>query len=422
MRLLLLIILSVFLVVPAFSQDEKPFNADSLFVVARQQAMDGQYAGAIEKSQQILSVYPDYVEVRLLLARIYAWQKEFEPARENIQLILDKEPVHYEANSTLVDFYFWEDNREAALKQVEQALVYYPEDLPLLTQKARILLSDKDYRKAQQVINTLEKLDAEPETLDQLKKAAGLDYSHIVRLEHYFDGFDDPYKRRWHMSSLGYGYHSVWGDFYGKVYVGDMVGSGESLFSDGVSAQYALELYPKIDEKNYMFLNYSWSDGDNFPQNRAGIEFYHVFKYDIEASLGYRYLNFPDAEDQHIHIYTGSLGKYLRRYWISFRPFIIYDGTDISSRYMLSVRNYLNKEDSYVELVLGTGISPDNPYFYTSGETIPNLSSWRMELEWKQKISDFLIFELEGGYENAEYQNNKRRNQFSVRTAFSFLF
>lgn len=424
MRLLLLSVFTLLFVVPAFSQEEIRFNADSLFLVARQKSMDGNYQEAIELTQKILEAYPGYTDARILMARSYAWQKDYPAARETVQPVLGSDPKNYEANSALVDFYLWDDNLKSALNQVNEALSFFPDDVPLLTKKARIQTADSDFKAARQTLGTLEALDPELEDLEQLKKAAGADYQHIIRLEHYFDTFDDPYKRRWHMSSLGYGRRTTFGDFYAKVYWGDMVESGESLFSDQVSTQYALEFYPKIDERNYMFLNYAWSGDDYFPQNRFGIEYWHVFKYEIEASLGYRFMNFPQlgADDLNIHIYTGSLAKYLGKFWFSFRPYFIYDGTDTSSRYMLSARNYLKKDESYLELVLGTGISPDNPYFYTSGQAIPDLSSWRVELEWKQKISNFLLFEIEGGYENAEYQHNQRRDQFSIRTALSFLF
>lgn len=423
MKITLFVSFCLLFIYPFTAQSQEKMNADSLYFVARQYSIDGKYEQAIELSEKILEKYPSYYDVRILMARTYAWQNDYDNAVKNISHVLAEDSRNYEALNALTDFYFWSGDNRNARSSVEQALVYYPEDVNLLVKKARIELADNDSDAARMSIDQIEKLDPMNESLPLLRKGAGMYYSNIIRLEHYYDGFDKPYKRNWQMSSIGYGRRTDFGDYYAKVYVGDLIIPGENLYSNGVGKQLALECYPKIDQFNSMFVNYAWSPDAVFPRHRAGLEYYRGFRNKMEFSLGYRYLNFNgDTYNKNIHILTGSLSKYIGKFWLSFRPYVVLNDTVTSSTWLLSGRYFLPKEESYIGLTISTGVSPDNPYFYTGGQSVPNLSSWRIEPEWKQKISSWLLFELQVGYENAEYQNNLRRDQFSARTSISFLF
>ncbi len=405
-------------------QAQERMNADSLYFVARQYAIDGDYEQSVEISERILEEYPGYYDVRILLARTYAWQNKYEDAIPTVLQVLDEDQKNYDALNALTDFYFWNGDNRASLQTVNKALEYYPEDSKLLVKKAKIQLADNQTDEARETIAALEELDPENESLPLLKKGAGLAYSNMVRLEHYYDTFDKPYNRNWHMSSVAYGRKIKGGDYFARVYWGDLVGDGESLYSDDVGMQFALECYPRIDDYNSMYAAYAYSPDALFPKHRLGLEYYHVFRNRIEISGGYRYMNFSEglAEAVNVHIATGSIAKYYRKIWVSLRPYIVFDQDETSYIFRLSGRYYLPQEESYLGLTLGTGVSPDNPYFYTGVETIPNLQSFRLEAEWRQKVARYLLFEIQGGFENAEYQNNARRNQLSIRTAIQFMF
>jgi len=404
------------------AQDD--INADSLYVVAKQYSIDGKYDEAIRLSEQILETYPEYYDVRVLLARTYAWQNNFDEAVTNISQVLAQDAKNYDALNALTDFYFWGGDNRASLTTVDRALVYYPDDETLLAKKAKILLAEGNEKEARLVVRQLEEIDPANDELSVLKKSAEISHPNAIRLEHYFDTFSEPYRRNWHMSSIGYGRRTSYGDYYAKVYWGDLVGDGEKLYSQGVGKQVALEMYPKINEFNSLFVNYSWSPDNVFPQHRAGLEYYHVFQNRVEVSGGYRFLSFAEGLPKrvNVNIATGSLAKYINKFWVSFRPYIVFNETETSYIFFVTGRYYLPKEESYLGLTLGTGVSPDNPYFYTNEEKIPDLQSWRIEAEWKQKIGNAFLLELQGGYENAEYKANERRDQFTFRTSISWLF
>ncbi len=407
------------------AQEDALFNADSLLIVSQQLAWNGEYEESIAISESILDRFPDYKDARLLLSRTLAWSEQYEPAHENLNVLLSEEPDNYELKNLSLDFFMWEEDFDSALEVAEELLDSYPNDTSVLEKKANIYLAEGNEKELRSIIEELEDVDPEGALPDELRSS--LKYGgkkNIIRLEYYYDTFNKPYSRDWHMSSVGYGRSTSVGDYYAKVYWGDMVEAGESLFSDNISTQYSFEFYPELNENNYMFLNYSFSGDDYFPKNRFGIEYHHVFKRKLDLSLGYRYLQFSKEleDDLKVNIYTGSISYYAGKYWLSARPYIIDDGDDISSQYTLSIRRFLPKDESYLELVLGTGVSPDDPFFYTSGQDIPNLNSWRVELEWKQMLGQKFIMELEGAYENAEYQSGLRRDQYTFRTSLSYLF
>lgn len=423
MKIILFVSFFLLILSPFAAQSQEKMNADSLYFVARQYSVDGKYEQAIELSEKILEQYPAYFDVRILLARTYAWQNDYDNAVKNVSQVLEQDPKNYEALNALVDFYFWSGDNRSARGSVEQALNSYPDDVNLLVKKARIELADNDSDGAKGSIGQIEKLDPMNESLPVLRKGAGMFYTNIIRLEHYYDGFSKPYTRNWQMSSVGYGRRTDYGVYYAKVYFGDLIQSGESLYSDGVGKQFSLECYPKFDKYNSMFVNYAWSPDAVFPRHRVGLEYYRAFRNKMEVSLGYRYLNFHgDTYDEQVHILTGSFSKYFGKYWASFRPYVVLNGSETSSTWLLTGRYFLPQDESYLGLTVSTGVSPDNPYFYTSGQSVPNLNSWRIEPEWKQKIASWLLFELQLGYENAEYQDGLRRDQYSVRTSLSFLF
>ncbi|MGQ8336349.1 YaiO family outer membrane beta-barrel protein [Sunxiuqinia sp. A32] len=400
-------------------------NADSLFLAAHEKAVDGQYQEAIEMADQVLDKFPDYTDVILFKARTLAWDKQYDLAIKEISDLLEKEPENLNANISLCEFYLWASEYKPAVEAANKALNLFPYNEDLLVKKAQAELELENYEETSKITNLINERYPGNQQASEIEEMTKMRmWRDELRFEHYFDGFNKPYERRWHMSSVGYGRKTKIGTYYGKVYFGDLVNSGESLYGSDVSKQFSLEFYPRINRNNYMFLNYSYSPDNLFPKNRVGLEYYHVFKNKFEASIGYRYMRFEDdiSPAVNINIFTGSLAKYMGNWWVSARPYIIDNGVDISYKYSLEVRKYFNPEVSYLKLSGGTGTSPENPAFYTGGAQRATLDSWNLSLEWKQRVAKSLSFELETGYENTEYEKNKRRDQLILRASLSFLF
>ena len=426
MKLLVFLFFEIFILTLSVSSQttDNRMNVDSVFLSARKEAINGNYERTIDLTKKILANFPDHTDARLLLARTCAWQQKFDEAIKHVSLILKNDSSNYEANSALIDFYLWSSHYNKGLEATQKALSFYPQDIGLKKKEMQIYIASKEYEAARKTFKEIKKTNPDQKVIAELKQSLCMQpYSNIFSIDYNLESFNKPYHRRWHICSVGYGRKTSMGTFFGKLYFGDAVYSGEKILSKDVSTQYALELYPRINQKNYFYLNYAFSRGTNFPRDKTGIEYYHLLGKKFEVSLGHRYLYFnpDDADKKHIHIYTASVSKYLRKYWISFRPFIVSDGTDISNKYVASFRRFF-KEENYIGLTLGTGTSPDNPAFYTNGENIPKLGAWRGEISWKQRMLCKLIFEIGGSYEEVEYVSNSWREQLAFRASLSYIF
>ncbi len=421
---LLLLQIAILFQVSAWAQNT--VNADSLMHTAHDLAIAGKYKKAIAMAEDLLDRFPEYSDAYVLKARVMAWEKNYVAAINEINKYIQEDSENLDAHLALCDFYRWNEDYESSKRVARNALGIFPENEKLLLQLTKADFVAEEYESAKESGNDLlEKYPSNKETKEILRTIEMRKWRNEIRLEHYVDGHNKPFRRRWHMSSIGYGRNTSLGMYSAKAYIGDFLHEGDALYDTDVSVQYSLEFYPKFGKYDYMYLNYAISDDEFFPKNRIGAEYYHVFKKSaVEISLGYRYMQFTPAEDPevNVNIFTGTLAKYFRNYWVTFRPYVIDNGDDTFFRYSLSVRTFLKPEMSYVQWLVGTGTSTENPVFYTSGPPSDGLDTWRVEMQWKQRVSKLISLELEAGFVNSEFNYERRRNQVILRSAISFLF
>ena len=91
----------------------------------------------------------------------------------------------------------------------------------------------------------------------------------------------------------------------------------------------------------------------------------------FEASIGARYLDFNTST---VTIYTGSVGWYVKNYWISLRPYITPGppGTSVSS--VITVRRYFQDGDNYLGVSAGLGFSRMIDVFKVQTDSAPTAS------------------------------------------------
>ena len=122
---------------------QKP-NADSLFQKARDAAFSERYAEARKICRQILSYYPDYYDVSILMGSTYAWELKTDSARMIISPLLDIEPDNIDVLNLLIDNEMWSGQYRKALEWINQALDFYPSNEDLLFKKANAYYALKD--------------------------------------------------------------------------------------------------------------------------------------------------------------------------------------------------------------------------------------------------------------------------------------
>lgn len=204
-------------------------------------------------------------------------------------------------------------------------------------------------------------------------------------------------------------WHSVAGELSRKSAPVTLVGRATyaSRFGEN-GVQVEADAYPRITDRLYAYLNAGYSPSDIFPGLRYGAELYGAFGRGGEASLGARRLEF---EDDAVTILTGSLGAYVRNYYLSLRPYVTPrdDGTSTSAT--LLVRRYFADEDSHVTFSGGGGTAPtESPLPFE----LERVSSYRAGLYGKLPLPRRLGLRWSAGYEREEITRGAARNRFTA--------
>jgi YaiO family outer membrane protein len=157
------------------------------------------------------------------------------------------------------------------------------------------------------------------------------------------------------------------------------------------------------------------------------MEPYFKLPASLELSLGFRYLNFDDNhiaafDSNKVVIYTGSIGKYYGNYWFSLRPYLTPGIGAWSQSYSFTIRRYLDgNADSYLSLILGTGISPDEQQ-YAFDPVLYYLKSNKIYLEYQQKFANRFFLDCGAGFAREEIRAGVKRDRYSFDIGVSFLF
>ncbi|RUT80115.1 YaiO family outer membrane beta-barrel protein [Ancylomarina longa] len=409
-----------------FSQENRDFISSSLsvdFQRAKQLAFDGNREEARKICYQILEKNTAYFDARILIGRTFAWQKNFQQGRKELQQVLEDDFDNKDAIFAIIDLEKWAGDLSKALFYCDYGQSFFPNEEKFLVQKIQLLQQNGEESKALQTINEL--LDLKPASqagrqLLQKYKAARRKYQIIY--QHDFEHFTKPYIRRWHVSSFQLSRRNIWGSWFAKVNLGDLIKDGETFWSNNIAKQFELDAYPRISKSNYMYLNYGYSPDHLFPKHRAGAEFYQKLPASFEVSAGIRYLNFDTSSSRsNVYIYTGSIGKYYRNYWFLFRTYLSPKNNDISQSYWLLMRRYLSSSKHYIGIELGSGVSPDEPRGNVSNSNIYQYDSRKFKLAYQDQLFEKrLTYLLRLGFEREEYLVNVKRNVLTFSLKLSY--
>jgi len=390
--------------IPTEIRDQQ-VDVDELFRQALNLGREGHFDEARRICLSILEQATEYHDVRVYLGRLYLWQHEYDSGRQELQKVLVQVPDHSDALNALIDAELWSGHSDAALEYCNQGLVYHPENQDFLWKKTRILYHRKDYQGAADALRSL--LVINPEHAEALRierliqsSVLLLEFSQTYRMD--ILGREDQDLKPWHFFSLEGAYYTGWGSLIGRINSASRdYGAGRST-----GTQFELESYPIFSERFYAYLNAGFSSDEIFPRCRLGGELYANLPKAFELSGGLRYMKF---EDSHVTIFTGTLGKYYKNYWFSFRPSISSEpkGSNVSG--LLWVRRYLRSADEYIGLLAGFGNSPVELNFL---EDIQRYSSFQIGVEVRKSLSQAVLFRGHLRYEREEYQPDVFGNRF----------
>jgi YaiO family outer membrane protein len=401
-----------------YSQDLP--NPDNQFQKARELAFSKQYNEARKICYEILKNTENYSDARILLARTFSWEGKYDSARHHLQIALRQDNYNLDAYLALADVETWSQNCNRASELCDSALLKIPHNYDLYIKKIKACLCLEDIKCARATIDSLLKVyPMNLEVQNLLKQTQQGTFKNRLIIEHTFEFYRQPYVRRWHVTSFQYQRDEKWGTLIGKINAGQLIpGSGE-LFHPG-AVQYELDAYPLLGKGFYAYLNYGYSNGELFPKHRAGFELFKTLHKGFEVSLGFRYFYFGKSSD--LLIYTGSISKYHKDWWFSFRPYISVDNSDWYQSYFFFARKY-SSQYNYIGAMIGYGISPDIFQISSLSYKYVNLDSYQVRLDFQHRLSKHFLFRSLAGLAYDEYgANNDFRIRFNIQLYLAYMF
>ncbi|MCM5662709.1 YaiO family outer membrane beta-barrel protein [Galbibacter mesophilus] len=407
---LVLMAFAVFFLLLNFNQAiaQQELTSDELFLKARTEAFENKnYTEAIRLTQTAIEKTPDYTDLYVFLGRLYSWTDQPELARETFEKALIQDPDYEDTALAYGSLEYWEKNLEKALSIVNNGLEAHPSSEDLLILKSKILVGMKQYEKANEVLNEVLEINPESNEAIMIMRQSNFETSkNAVQATYDFVYFDERFDDPWQLASIGYRRQTKLGLVEARLNYANRFAMG--------SSQFEIDAYPIISKTFYAYINGGISsDKGIFPQYRAGFSLYANLPAAFEVDAGFRYLYFTDAT----WVYTIGLGKYYKNFWFNFRTFLNESSSGVVNSYLFTTRYYTGGFDDYLALQMGTGFSPDdatNNVLYNSA----GLNSYNISLEYRKSFRKTNVFYIRGDFENIEYQEDNRGNQYTIGVGY----
>lgn len=393
-------------------------DLSALLIKAREYAYNKGRIESRNLCKLILLHDSTYYDAAVLMARTYLWDDKYDSARFVLNKVINASPGYYDAMDALIDIELMSDNYVGAIKSADLALTFHNDDHEFLYKKAKALNYAEKPKRALEILARI--LASEPSHEDaKALKASIIEgrRNQTVTIDAYIYTFsnDDPW-------------------YFGSTSVGKKIPKfGSVIFRYNyakrfgrVGYQYEVDAYPSIAKGIYLYFNTGFSNKKNFPYSRFTLEPYFNLPAKFELSLGFRYLNFDSDRlvtfgSSKVLIYTGTIGKYIGDYWLSARPYFVPGIDGWSKSINFTVRRYFINELNYLSLTVGTGLSPDEQQ-YAYDPFLTFLKSYKLSLEYQQKIGKRFMIDVETGYALEEISQGTNRNRFSFDIGGSFFF
>ncbi|MFX0557011.1 YaiO family outer membrane beta-barrel protein [Maribacter sp. CXY002] len=355
-----IILLFSFVVVKA-QKKEYNGNPDTSFYTARELAFSGKTAIARDTLQYVLTKYPEYTDVRALLAKTYSWEHKFDQARSQFNHITSRERENKEVWIAAIKNEQYAKNYSIGIGLANKALTYLPEDVEIVALKEEILLQINQEQLLQNVLKETKIEDVNTQALTLYTQAE------------VFESELDPM----FYGALEYKKEFNWGVLLPRL------NFNRRFNSNGLQAE--IDAYPIINKSLSGYFNYGYSNAKIFPKHRIGGELVKELPKALEVSLGFRHLVF---ENDAATILTGTFGLYRGNYYAVIRPYVVPDtkkGIGISGNVL--VRRYLKDGNNYLGLNIVYGFDTELNQFIVDGEllaeTLLYLESQKLRLEYQ---------------------------------------
>lgn len=336
-------------------------DPDSLFAAARDAVFQQEdRERAIALCEEALKIAPGYHDIRIFKGRCHAWGGDYLLAEEELRQVLQEDPNSLDGRVALLDVYLWSDRLPELVETARLGLEQSPSEVEYLYRLAVGLTEQEENREALLTLESLLRIAPAHEKGYQLyrtlRKASrshkvSLGYSHeaLAATETAWQALVlEPTMDPWKLLTLEYQQDLARGPVILRWSQANRFGSS--------GGQLELDAYPRLRPGTYAYVSLGVASSALFPDARAGAEIYQALPRDLEGALGFRYLHVSTGD---VTVLTGALAKYWRQYWFNFRVFVTPQDVSYSRAWSFATRRYLSRSDSYLELSLGSGESPD---------------------------------------------------------------
>ena len=377
-------------------------NADSLYNAAQQKAFSKDYRSAKQLCKQAIGTNPANTDYRILLGRIYAWEGNSDSAKVILKKIIGDDNKSTEAYDALTDVELWSGAYQAVISNCEIALSFLPENKKdvFWLKQAKAYEALEDYTNARRILLlTLQNKKDNYEGEKLLEHIIIKSYKNSISVSHINVLFTNPDFSPWNFTSLEYQRKFKKCPLIGRFNYGSAYGF------EGY--QFEMDAYPKFSKGTYAYFNAGLSNANTvFPKYRAGAELYQKLPKAFELSAGVRYLGF---ENEDVFIYTAYLGKYYKKVWFAYRPFVVTKSSEAFFSHTAIVRNYFSGEENYISLNLIYG---STPYTTFSFADVSKVNSQRVGVDAQISFKKGLLIKPMFSYEYDEYFPGLFRNRF----------
>ncbi|MRX63983.1 YaiO family outer membrane beta-barrel protein [Maribacter luteus] len=342
-------------------------NPDESLLTARELAFNGKHAIAQDTLNLVLTKYPNYNDVRNLLASTYSWDGDYDEARKQFNKITSIDKKNKETWIAAIKNEIYAKEYYIALGLANKAIRYIKDDDQLTALRTEIL---------KHTPGSIETFSEKPDENTGKSILEEKVYKNSIAISNSYDVFDKAYDPMIY-SSLEYKRATKIGSIIPRI------NFSNRFQTNGI--QYELDAYPKFSKKIYAYTNYAFSDAPTFPNHRVGAELYANLPKSMEISAGVRYLDFKTTQT---NIITGSLGMYRGNYYISARPYIsLNKDRPVGVSGTILGRKYLKDGENYFGIMAGYGYSADLRQLRDGdellAETILYVESQQLNLEYQ---------------------------------------
>ncbi|WP_373493920.1 YaiO family outer membrane beta-barrel protein [Aquiflexum sp.] len=407
--LISLLMLSIQMISLSSAIAQESFDPDELYFEARKLILDGKREEGRDILRKVLSQYPEYADVLVLMGRSFSWDGQYDSAGMYYERALLASPEYEDVYVAYIDNLFWSGDYEKASEVLETGIEKIgPSSSALKYRKSRLYYYRESYKEALKLAN--EVFAKAPKTegiLGYIQTLRRLTRINAVGATYDYDSFADAISP-WNTYSLyGRTRTNLTGSLIARV-------THSQRFDDS-GTQFELDAFPSLGKNSYGYLNVGFSEAFFFPKFRFGTSvFWNLPKaYEIEA--GYRYLQFSETT----HIITSSFGKYISNWWLNLRLNVIPGAEGSSSSGNLQVRYYFSGPEDFFSLQASTGVSPDEENRDFQSQL---LNSYRVRAGYQHLWTPRWIGFGFVGYSRDEISKTNFRNNLNISVGTEFRF